>query len=337
MNANGSINVLNGNVVSGNDSNGVVVYGSNNLVEGNIVGPDVKGKVALGNDMDGVVVQGGSNNTIGGTVPGAGNLISGTDYGQGVAIVNVVTPTPTTYSQSAGTSQLSLSTDAYNADFSLSTSITGFTPDTIVGPIGIVFPSTGGMLVADESGTLRLFNSDANGQTISAATQVGSSFGKGNTEGLATLGSAVYMAEATQGEVVQVNANGTTQLIVSIPSAVGIAADPRTGLLYVADEATGEIYKVNPTAKTDTVLLNLNQVVKGLDVDTATNTLYVAEVNYGVVGYDLSTGNQVFDWGPSRATPTASPWGRATSRAISSSIRTAARSFNSIWKLRGRR
>jgi titin len=48
------------------------------LIEGNYIGTDITGTVALGNGSDGVRIQGGANNnTIGGTVAGAGNVISG--------------------------------------------------------------------------------------------------------------------------------------------------------------------------------------------------------------------------------------------------------------------
>ena len=51
--------------------------GSGNLIEGNFIGTDVTGTVALGNSVFGVaVVNGASNNTIGGTTPGARNVIS---------------------------------------------------------------------------------------------------------------------------------------------------------------------------------------------------------------------------------------------------------------------
>ena len=40
----------------------------NNLVQGNLIGPDITGKVALGDEVNGVIVSSGaSNNTIGGT------------------------------------------------------------------------------------------------------------------------------------------------------------------------------------------------------------------------------------------------------------------------------
>jgi hypothetical protein len=70
------------NVISGVDV-GVLLDGSNgptdyNVVAGNYIGTDATGTVAIGNFSDGVeAFNGASNNVIGGTAPGAGNLISG--------------------------------------------------------------------------------------------------------------------------------------------------------------------------------------------------------------------------------------------------------------------
>jgi hypothetical protein len=68
------------NVVSGNGK-GVVVAGSGttgNVVEGNYVGTNAAGGEAIGNTTDGIlVVNGATGNTVGGTVPGAGNVSSG--------------------------------------------------------------------------------------------------------------------------------------------------------------------------------------------------------------------------------------------------------------------
>ncbi|MEK9138520.1 MAG: hypothetical protein AAB393_15455, partial [Bacteroidota bacterium] len=70
------------NIISGN-LNGILfgsTFGnplvSRNLVQGNYIGTDVSGLAAIGNTHGGVSVL-GLNNTIGGTVPGAGNIISG--------------------------------------------------------------------------------------------------------------------------------------------------------------------------------------------------------------------------------------------------------------------
>ena len=74
-----------GNLISGNQSDGVEISGDNNLVAGNFIGTDVSGSTAfdasgdpIGNANDGVEIDGaGSGNTIGGATPQALNVISG--------------------------------------------------------------------------------------------------------------------------------------------------------------------------------------------------------------------------------------------------------------------
>jgi hypothetical protein len=71
------------NVISGNRRDGVLISsaGTGNRLLGNFIGTDASGTIALAN-MLGVFISDGNNNTIGGTLPGAGNLISGnTTYG----------------------------------------------------------------------------------------------------------------------------------------------------------------------------------------------------------------------------------------------------------------
>ncbi len=79
-----------GNVISGNVSSGVAIRDSGtngNVVAGNLLGTNSTGTVALPN-LNGVsIFNGASNNTIGGTAPGAGNLISGNAL-SGVVITN---------------------------------------------------------------------------------------------------------------------------------------------------------------------------------------------------------------------------------------------------------
>jgi hypothetical protein len=70
-----------GNVLSGNGRFGVFLNGTgtgSNLIQGNLIGLNVAGTGALGNTFDGVAfLEGASANTLGGTTPSAGNLISG--------------------------------------------------------------------------------------------------------------------------------------------------------------------------------------------------------------------------------------------------------------------
>ncbi|MEO8435437.1 MAG: thrombospondin type 3 repeat-containing protein [Pyrinomonadaceae bacterium] len=69
------------NVISGNDAHGIrlITAGATlNLVQGNYIGTDASGNLALANGGNGVVMtQGAAGNQIGGTAPGAGNVVSG--------------------------------------------------------------------------------------------------------------------------------------------------------------------------------------------------------------------------------------------------------------------
>ncbi len=64
------------NVISGNDSYGLLLSSSDSKAEGNYIGTDVTGREDLGNSDHGVAVL-GPDNTVGGTVSGARNVISG--------------------------------------------------------------------------------------------------------------------------------------------------------------------------------------------------------------------------------------------------------------------
>jgi len=78
-----------GNVISGNNYDGVCIQGSGataNVVQGNYIGTDVSGTADLGNSNYGVEINGSPTNTIGGMTAGERNVISGNDgYGVYVA------------------------------------------------------------------------------------------------------------------------------------------------------------------------------------------------------------------------------------------------------------
>ncbi|MBI3952270.1 MAG: hypothetical protein HY314_17610 [Acidobacteria bacterium] len=77
-----------GNLISGNDFSGVAIVGgaSGNIVQGNFIGTDLTGASDLGNSLDNVFIDGSRNNTVGGTMAGARNIISGSDNFYGVEI-----------------------------------------------------------------------------------------------------------------------------------------------------------------------------------------------------------------------------------------------------------
>jgi FG-GAP-like repeat len=70
------------NLISGNASGaGILISGNNNIIQGNYIGTDITGMIAMSNNGEGILIEstGGSsaaNNLIGGSAPGAGNLIS---------------------------------------------------------------------------------------------------------------------------------------------------------------------------------------------------------------------------------------------------------------------
>ncbi len=69
------------NVISGNTTVGVYMLGdgaSNNVVQGNFIGLNSAGSAAVPNTFTGIyLLDGAQDNTIGGTAPGSGNIISG--------------------------------------------------------------------------------------------------------------------------------------------------------------------------------------------------------------------------------------------------------------------
>jgi titin len=73
----GGSKIINGNVISGNNDNGIYIYNtSSNVVQGNYIGISATGANALGNQNRGVMIDGGSGNLIG-RPGGARNFISG--------------------------------------------------------------------------------------------------------------------------------------------------------------------------------------------------------------------------------------------------------------------
>jgi parallel beta-helix repeat protein len=101
-----------GNVISGNAGAGVLIEGADaagNSVQGNFIGTNAAGTAALPNQLGGVFLVNAHNNTIGGTAPGAENIISGNN-GNGVYV------TKGTYVLSlADNNMIQGNTIAYNA------------------------------------------------------------------------------------------------------------------------------------------------------------------------------------------------------------------------------
>ena len=84
-----------GNVISGNVSDGVMIVGvsTDNLVQGNYIGTDATGTSSLVTRATASRSAVSIDNTIGGTTPGARNVISG-NVGDGVRITDFVDRQP---------------------------------------------------------------------------------------------------------------------------------------------------------------------------------------------------------------------------------------------------
>jgi CSLREA domain-containing protein len=65
------------NVISGNVGIGITISGPNTKLQGNYIGTDATGMLDRGNGAFGVIVASSGNILVGGTEPGAGNVISG--------------------------------------------------------------------------------------------------------------------------------------------------------------------------------------------------------------------------------------------------------------------
>ena len=76
------------NLISGNQGYGIEFFLNDGVIQGNFIGTDVSGTVPLPNVI-GVVIRGGSHSLVGGSAPGAGNLISG-NLGAGIAFLHSV-------------------------------------------------------------------------------------------------------------------------------------------------------------------------------------------------------------------------------------------------------
>jgi hypothetical protein len=93
----GGMDVMARNIIAANGLHGISLGTDNapvhdNLVQGNFIGTDITGLHFLSNGGDGVHVVESFANTIGGTQPGAGNLIAG-NGGRGVNISQIFTTT----------------------------------------------------------------------------------------------------------------------------------------------------------------------------------------------------------------------------------------------------
>jgi hypothetical protein len=183
------------------------------------------------------------------------------------------------------------------AGFGLTTFATGFPEHSNEGPLGVAFPTTGGVLVDDASGNLRLFPTDTDGQNAGSFAPIN---GISYAFGLGLLNGTIYMSQGSN-VVKLINNGASTQIVVSgIPGASAVLADPFNNMLYVDRSGNGApIYVVDPVAQTVNVFENVQ--ADGLALSADGKTLYAAIDGGGlignVLGFDITTKALVFDSG----------------------------------------
>lgn len=191
--------------------------------------------------------------------------------------------------------QLTLTPDGVARNLSLTTFVSGFNSSSNIGPLGIAFPSGGGVMVTNYLGTVQTF-ANVDGQTAGSAP-VQANYGLPNAIGLATYGSHIYMTQQSNAAVVELNADGTfnRNVLTSFPNATGIVTNPANGHLFVSTWSHGALIDLNPVTGTFTTVAPVS--ADGLSVSADGSVVYAAVTNGHIVGYNTATGVSVFDSG----------------------------------------
>ena len=226
------------NVISGNDNAGVLLAGSGatgNLVLGNYLGTDATGTLARGNQY-GVLVT-APNNTIGGTLAGAGNVISGnvgptSQTGAGVLIEGSASGNLIAGNKIGTNPSGTAAVFATNVKYSNVYGIEFGTPGTVTGDV-LARETVGGTV----AGAGNLISGNFVGITSNPNKQITSSLIAGNTIGLNLGGTAPI----SNGDGVLLGASlttigGTTPLARNVISASSsLTGDVGTGLSLSGD------------------------------------------------------------------------------------------------------
>jgi hypothetical protein len=181
--------------------------------------------------------------------------------------------------------------------FTLSTFADGFVSINSIGPVGIGFPNSGGVLVSDKDGSVRLFPTDTDGQHASSVSPV---FPAGGIGDMAKAGGLIYMGQngGATGDIVQLNDNGTlNHVVVSglAKNVLGMATNPTNQHIFVATGSVspgGGFVDLNPL--TGGTKLFPSAWADGLSTDGLTLYAAYGGAGGGVAGYSLSDGATVF-------------------------------------------
>jgi len=189
---------------------------------------------------------------------------------------------------------LTLTAAGTSAGFTLTTVATGFPNFSTVGPTGMAFPNSGGILVSDYNGNMYRLPTDTDNQVVGAATVTGYNFPLGLVK---TSNGNIYLARQNSNDVIRVNDNGgfISTLATGITQAAGIVVSPTTGHLFVSElGGGGKIVDIDPATGLVTNFVSVNDP-DGLSISADGKTLYAAVRGSSLLeGFDTTTKNVVF-------------------------------------------
>ena len=225
-----------GNVIAGNDGNGIQLFESanggnvvNSVIQGNLIGVAADGSTALGNNGPGILVEALTTNTVvGGTVPGEANVIANND-GTGVRVLN-------------GATEVSIRGNQIFAN-------TNFAID--LGPGGVTFNDSGDA----DSGANNLQNFPVINRAEVGGTDLYVTFNLDAAPGTAAI-IDFYATGTPDGS----GYGEAERYIGSITTVVDGSGDPISGVLTGASVAVGEEITSTATVSGNTSEFSVNSV-----------------------------------------------------------------------------
>jgi hypothetical protein len=248
-----------GNLISGNGGHGVVLNlpgTSGNVVQGNYIGTDATGTRAIGNSYAGVLVEGGaSSNTIGGTVAGARNVISGNDRWGIVLILSGTTGNQVQGNfigtNATGTQALGNGVGVYILGGASNNTIGG----TAAGAGNVIAGNSDGGIFISGSGTTGTL---VQGNLIGTDTSGAAALGNG--------GSGVLVANGASNNTIGGTADGAVNVI---------AGNGFCGILISGSGTTGNLVQGNyiGTDRAGTLVQGGNYIGVGIGDGATSNTI----------------------------------------------------------------
>jgi hypothetical protein len=189
--------------------------------------------------------------------------------------------------------QLTLTPEGVSRGYSLTVFASGFPSASNIGPLGIDFPNDGGVLVTTFTGNVQRFARGVDNQ-LAGSVPIINNYGMENAIAIAHVGDRMFMTQRSPNRVVELNPGyaSIARTVVTTPAiATSIVANPANGHLFVSTVGGNTILDIDPVNSTSRTLVNV--VADGLSINEAGTILYAA-VNNRIIGYDTTSGVQVF-------------------------------------------